>query len=615
MWNKLAALVLAVPFLVTAGTPPSSAAAPVLAPALSTNFTGSSDNLNFIPPDTMGAVGPSHLMETLNGTVTYFNKSSGAQISSGTLNAFWTNRPLGLTTFDPKVVYDQHSSRFIVVSLAGTSTVNSTVLVGVSATSDPTGTWSLYSFSGVESGTWWSDYPGLGVDANNVYLSFNMFTNGDSFDHSRIHVIPKTQTFLSGGGATVTTFSTSQLSLLTAFTFQPAHVFGSTSFEYLVSAETAGTLRVIKISSTQTSPTIADAGTVSVTSFPSAVPDATQKGVSTTIETNDNRLLNAVLRNGHLWTTHTVSNTAGTKTEVAWYEIDPTAPSVVQQGRVSDASLNYYYPSIAVSSSNDALLGFSGSDANTYASAYYTARASGDPSGTMQTVATLQAGLGPYIKTFGSGRNRWGDFSATMVDPSDDATFWTLQEYAATPSGTGMTDGQGRWGTWWGQSSVPFNYSFALDNSSITLVAGNSASVTLTATLTGGTGQDVTLSVSGCPSAATCTLSASTVTPTTAGAPTTLTVATTSCMLAETATLTISGSGGSVSKSVSASLTVSAAAPCGTSSGGGCAIDPTAEFDPTLPTLLALALLSLLAHRLRQRRASWPKRARSGGQS
>jgi hypothetical protein len=35
------------------------------------------------------------------------------------------------------------------------------------------------------------------------------------------------------------------------------------------------------------------------------------------------------------------------------------------------------------------------------------------------------------------------------VDPSDDISLWTVQEYARIPIGRG--DAGGRWGTWWGR--------------------------------------------------------------------------------------------------------------------------------------------------------------------
>jgi hypothetical protein len=60
-------------------------------------------------------------------------------------------------------------------------------------------------------------------------------------------------------------------------------------------------------------------------------------------------------------------------------------------------------------------------------------------------VLTFKAGEATYFKTFSGSRNRWGDYSNTVVDPANDTDFWTIQEYAATPPG----DGFDRWGTWW----------------------------------------------------------------------------------------------------------------------------------------------------------------------
>jgi len=49
-----------------------------------------------------------------------------------------------------------------------------------------------------------------------------------------------------------------------------------------------------------------------------------------------------------------------------------------------------------------------------------------------------------------------------MPDPTNHIDFWTIQEYAATPVGTGQSDGNGRWGTWWGRipMQVPANDNF-----------------------------------------------------------------------------------------------------------------------------------------------------------
>lgn len=153
------------------------------------------------------------------------------------------------------------------------------------------------------------------------------------------------------------------------------------------------------------------------------------------IETNDTRLLNAVFRSGYIYTVHHVSSHDGKRTEVAWYQIAPAKSTPVQQGRVRSASFSYYYPSIAVNAMRSIVVGFSGSSPTHYASAYFTGRTSSDPVGTMRAVALLKAGVAPYLE------NRWGDFSATVVD-TDEASFWTVQEYTYRRS---------LWGTWWGK--------------------------------------------------------------------------------------------------------------------------------------------------------------------
>ncbi len=433
-----------------------------LAPALGSNFTGLSDNNQVIPPDTMGAVGPSYLLETLNSEVGIFNKNTGALISNVSLQAFWSSLGTGAGQpanfpFDPKALYDQSSGRFIVVTLGGTSSPSSWLMIAVSNTSDPNGIWNKWAIDADQNSGNWADYPGLGVDANNVYVSANMFSNAGNYQYSKVWVIPKAQLLNGTSSITFTIFSNPAGS---GFTMQPAHVFGSSSTEYFIHEDygcpdpTFPCLKLNNITFPGGTPTWNTIGDIVVNSYSGlSFPDAPQLGSSNGIETNDRRLLNAIFRNGSLWTAHTVRNSTYAKTDVAWYQIDPAraTPSLpfgtpVQQGRISNTSRWYYFPSIAVNSYNDVGIGFSGSSSTEYAGAYYTARKSSDPPGTMQSVALLKAGLAPYYKTYGGTSNRWGDYSATAVDPGDNATFWTLQEYANSPSNT--------WGTWWGKFAI-----------------------------------------------------------------------------------------------------------------------------------------------------------------
>jgi hypothetical protein len=68
--------------------------------------------------------------------------------------------------------------------------------------------------------------------------------------------------------------------------------------------------------------------------------------------------------------------------------------------------------------------------------------------GAVQTTGVVKAGEDYYVRTFSGTRNRWGDYSGIAIDPTDDATFWVFNEYAA-PRGSPTSDGDGRWGTHW----------------------------------------------------------------------------------------------------------------------------------------------------------------------
>ena len=60
------------------------------APALITNFAGVLDDGTRIPPDTMGAVGPNHIVEFLNSGFQVFDKTGAVVSAQVTLQAFWS---------------------------------------------------------------------------------------------------------------------------------------------------------------------------------------------------------------------------------------------------------------------------------------------------------------------------------------------------------------------------------------------------------------------------------------------------------------------------------------------------------------------------------------------
>jgi len=439
--------------------------------ALITNFEALPDNNTAIPPDTDGAAGPNHLMVMLNTQVRIQTKT-GTSLSTVSLSSFWSS--LSGSPFDPKVLYDPIHSRWIAVSVANPGSTASRVFFAISSTNDPTGQWSFYSFDADPADTIWADYPGIGVNNTWIAITNNMFrvSPPQSFRGAKMWVIDKVSALTPGGPLTLTVFPQGfDLSGgVSGSTLQPCQTFGSESVLYIVdnSGWISGgvfLLRLSRITGTGSSPSwsvvpgsvFANSGLFFVSNnFNYVQINAQQLGTDSLIATNDPRMLNAVFRNGSVWCTHSgglpVAPSTSNRTVVLWYQLNPAAmPTPIVQSGVVDggAGVHHYFPSITANANNDVCLGFTRSSASLYAEAVFCGRRSGDASGTMRPVVVYKAGLASYIKRFTDPRIRWGDYSATVVDPSNDTTFWTIQEYAAMDVGPSPNDD--RWGTWWGR--------------------------------------------------------------------------------------------------------------------------------------------------------------------
>jgi hypothetical protein len=120
---------------------------------------------------------------------------------------------------------------------------------------------------------------------------------------------------------------------------------------------------------------------------------------------------------------------------VRWYQINVTGGTVSttpkQQSTYAPDSLYRYTPSLAVDKLGDMAVGYTVSSSGMYPSLRYATRAATDTASTLGTEASLVEGTGYQCCTFsdGSANQRWGDYSAMTIDPSDGCTFWYTGEY------------------------------------------------------------------------------------------------------------------------------------------------------------------------------------------
>jgi hypothetical protein len=440
--------------------PAATAPSPLVpSPSPAASFAALGDANTSIPPDTHGAVGPNHLMVVLNTQVVIQNRTGGVVEGPVTLEAFWASvgNP---DTFDPKVLYDHLSGRWMFTTMANGESANSAVLIGVSQTNDPSGTWNLFSIDADAAGTNWADYPSMGYNKDWIVVGLNMFAvSNNAFAGTRLYVFKKAD--LYNNAAPVATHSL--LIPAQGSTLVPAITYdGSLATLFLAESgwfnTTTDLLRISTITGAVGSETLNEGvffcGVPSTRWDSEGSPEnfAPQQGTDNKIMNNDDRIQNVVYRSGSLWTAHTIFLPFGgaTRSAAQWWQIDSSNGTVQQRGRIDDGTgvLFFAFPTVAVNSSGDALIGFSSFSATQFASASYAFRAAADAAGTTRDVLTFKAGEDTYFKTFGFGRNRWGDYSNTVVDPANDTDFWTIQEYAETDSGSPESFPD-RWGTWW----------------------------------------------------------------------------------------------------------------------------------------------------------------------
>jgi len=428
----------------------------------------------FRPPDPMIAVGPNHVVVTVNSDIEWFTKD-GIQEHNQPLEDFFSEESPQTQTFDPKVVYDQFAERFVVITLettsdSATSDTTSKIFIAASDDNDPNGNWyttTINSKLTYNNKVHWADYPGLAVGANAIYVTGNMFVFGGGGDGSRLWIIDKSQLYANSTPSINRYDPYTQVGHSNfGFTMQPAMVYGAHSgFDTFLSTYngiTNGTdefVTTIRISNPLNSPTFSyqsvNIGNADSTQL--GIPAASQLGSDSLLSTNDRRMLDVVWRNNNLWMAFTVNPPTGADQGQAtahWVKVNTSNLSsltFVDGGNIGGEDIapgtSTFFPSIAVDNNDNAAIGFAACGSSIYPGAYYSVILSGNLPGTESYTGVLREGLDYYVNKV-RGRNRWGDYTGMAIDPSNNETFWVFNEYAIPRGGGAPNDG--RWGTAFG---------------------------------------------------------------------------------------------------------------------------------------------------------------------
>ncbi len=150
-------------------------------PRIMSNFEGNLAG-NGTPNDNNIAISNSGYIISVVNSNLYFYDTTGTELFNASLGA-WT-LPLNITSnkFDPKVIYDPRADKFILVFLNGSSSGTSKYIVCFSTSDDPMDPWNMYKLDGNPfDDNSWSDYPALAINKEDLFLTINLLTPGQSW--------------------------------------------------------------------------------------------------------------------------------------------------------------------------------------------------------------------------------------------------------------------------------------------------------------------------------------------------------------------------------------------------------------------------------------------------
>jgi hypothetical protein len=466
-------------------------AAGIGAPAISAtlaNFEGLSnlDNFNIFgfrvnPPDPIGDVGPNHYVEMINLIFAVYDKSGNkllGPIDTGTLWSGFAIPDCTDPSGDPVVLYDQLADRWIFSQFTtrgfdeqgnfnGLPFYN---CVAVSQTGDPTGAYFRYAFITSQpssTSAFFPDYPKYGVWTDSYVITSRDFGSENEYGIT-VYALEKNK-MVNGQPARAVQFfidgNDEDLLPLVGDGLLPADIDGKQKPKNDAAIPIVGTqddgagyggtfdainiwdLRVHWNAGAAANASLTLAAQLPTAAFDSIFPcgpDSPRDCLPQPGITNPQQYLDILsYRQRPTWrlayrnfktyealvTNQSVEALPGVA-GVRWYEIRRTGTtySIFQQGTYApNDGVHRWMGSAAMDKNGDIALGYSVvNGTNVYPGIRYTGRLSGDPSGQMT--------LGEGVVINGSGvqtttNSRWGDYTSMNIDPTDDCTFWYVNEY------------------------------------------------------------------------------------------------------------------------------------------------------------------------------------------
>jgi len=379
------------------------------------DFNGS--NCGCLPPDTNAAVGGSYVAEAVNFEFRVFDKASGTMLLDEPLSSLFGAASGG----DPYVVYDDIVGRWYVTAFDST---DAGLFIAVSHDGNPLDGFQTHDLTNVGG---FPDYQKIGYNADAIVISYNDFGSGGG--NAAILAIDKSA-ILSGTLITYNSVPQPQFRAM-----PPAQMHGSAPGDPMWFVSTNGTdaggtaMRVTKMTNVLTNSPTFTYTSLAVKKYRNATT-ADQPGGPGTVTTFPNTTTSQVqYRNGHLLTAMAsaqakdgfvypkglffqINVATGTPTLLKHGVIDPGKGVAVQMVTVDEDTKHHLGLTWIESSINEYLSMWIGS-----------------------TTKTAKVAIAPGGGFFYQS-SRIGDYSSTVIDPSDGLTFWSANEYIGADGNT-----------------------------------------------------------------------------------------------------------------------------------------------------------------------------------
>ena len=344
------------------------------------------------PPDPQMAVGPDHVFEMVNIVGRIYSRT-GATLQSFSLVDFFVV-PSGYRDTDPKIIYDALSGRWFAsyVSFIDRPGPNDEgrLHLAISQTSDPTGAWNVYflPYTQFNPPDGFPDYAGIGVTDDKFTISSNIFDIDGPFYFGEHTVVIEKADVMAGGAAEFFAFPFD----LDRFTVRPAHSLEPGNDQYLVTRSrfSSTTLTVIRITGTPDAGPVIEAAATDLTIISqTSPPDSQTNGSGGDFDSGDQRILEAIWRDGSLWASASAAcvpaGDSSTRSCAHLIEVNatpPTTPSIAQDIMFGASGEYYSWPAVRTDASGDLYVSLTHSNSSIFAEARAAGRLASEPANT-----------------------------------------------------------------------------------------------------------------------------------------------------------------------------------------------------------------------------------------